>query len=334
MVERLDRYVRQQAEADVFSGTVLLARDGHPLYAEAFGTAHKDFDVPNALDTKFNLGSMNKMMTAVVIAQLAADGRLALTDPLSTYLPDYPTPAAASQIQLRHLLTHTSGLGSYFNETFMDGARSRFRTVDDFMQLAQDDSLRFPPGTDRSYSNTGFLVLGKVIEVVTDSSYFDVVRARIYRPAGMLHSGSFALDRVNTNLAVGYDKHYTDAGVRYRNNLFEHVIRGGPAGGGYATAHDLLRFARALQDGTLLPAAYVDSLWTPKPDLHSPDYGFGFVVDGPDGQRVGHSGGFTGISANLDIFRDRGYVAVVLSNYSGASSSVARKIRELVARAQ
>lgn len=336
IAQQLDAYVRKLAGADVFSGVVLLARGGQPLYAAAFGHANKDFAVPNHLDTRFNLGSMNKMFTAVAIVQLVQQGRLSFDDPLSDYLPDFPSPEAAAQIQIKHLLTHTSGLGSYFNETFQEGARSHFRTVDDFMQLAEGDSLRFAPGTDWSYSNTGFLVLGKVIEVVTDSSYFDVVEEHVYRPAGMLHSGSFDLDRVNPNLAVGYDKQYTDEGVRYRNNLFEHVVKGGPAGGGYATANDLLRFAASLQDSTLLTPAYVDTLLSPKPELSSPDYGYGFGVqtEGPLGRRAGHSGGFVGISSNLDLFLNRGYTAVVLSNYSGASTPIVHKMRELIERAK
>src|SRR5881628_1549227 len=185
MVSALERYVKALAQADVFSGTVLLAKNGKTLYSAAFGQANKDFNAPNTLDTKFNLGSMNKMFTAVTIAQLVEQGKLSYEDPLSTFLPDFPSPAAAQRIRIKHLLTHTAGLGSYFNDEFEKSSRARFRTVDDMMQLAKGDSLAFEPGTRWSYSNTGMLVLGKVIEVVTKQDYFDYVREHLYKPAGM-----------------------------------------------------------------------------------------------------------------------------------------------------
>ena len=327
--QRLAAYVERLARADVFSGAVLLAHRGEPIYTAAYGDANKDFGVPNETDTKFNLGSMNKMMTAVAILQLVERGEVELDVPLSKYLPEFPSAEAAQKVQVKHLLSHTSGLGSYFNETFQQSARARYRTVDDFMRLAESDSLRFEPGTEWRYSNTGFLVLGKIIEVATGQSYFEYVQENIYEPAGMANTGAFELDRVNENLALGYQKVFTDEGVRYRNNLFDHVIKGGPAGGGYSTVGDLLRFARALRAGKLVGPQYVDMLLSPKPELNSPRYGYGFGID-TERQIAGHSGGFIGISSNLDLFLADGYTAVVLSNYGRASRPVVRKIRELV----
>lgn len=330
MVSALERYVSTLARADLFSGTVLLAKDGKTFYSGAFGQANKDFDVPNTLDTKFNLGSMNKMFTSVTIAQLVEQGKLSYDDPLSKFIPDFPDSTAAKKIRIKHLLTHTSGLGSYFNEEFDKSSRARFRTVDDMMQLAKGDSLAFEPGTRWSYSNTGMLVLGKVIEVVTKQDYFDYVREHLYEPAGMVNTDAYELDRVNPNLAVGYQKEYREDGTKeYRNNIFMHVIRGGPAGGGYSTAEDLVRFAEALKSGKLVSPKTFELMTTPKPELNSPEYGYGFDVD-TQTSVVGHSGGFAGISSNLDIFKGTGYVAVVLSNYGGASQPVVEKIRTLV----
>ncbi|HEY2025900.1 MAG TPA: serine hydrolase [Gemmatimonadaceae bacterium] len=330
LVDQLQRYVEALARADVFSGTVLLAKDGRTLYAAAFGQANKDFGAPNRIDTKFNLGSMNKMFTAVTIAQLVEQGKLSYDDPLSKFIPDFPNAASAGKVRIKHLLTHTSGLGSYFNEEFQRSSRARFRTVDDMMQLAKGDSLAFEPGTKWSYSNTGMLVLGKVIEVVTKQDYFTYVREHLYRPAGMTNTDAYELDHVNPNLAVGYEKQFQDDGTKqFRNNIFQHVIRGGPAGGGYSTAEDLVRFAEALKGGKLVSPASYELMTTPKPEVSSPEYGYGFGVD-PQTGIVGHSGGFPGISSNLDIFKGTGYVAVVLSNYGGASQPVVEKIRTLV----
>jgi CubicO group peptidase (beta-lactamase class C family) len=323
-------FVNTLARSDLFSGTVLIAKDGRRLYGAAFGEANKDFSVPNALDTKFNLGSMNKMFTAVTIAQLVEQGKLSYDDPLSKFVPDFPNAEAAKKIRIKHLLTHTAGLGSYFNDEFDKASRARFRTVDDMMQLAKGESLAFEPGTRWSYSNTGMLVLGKVIEAVTKQDYFDYVREHLYKTAGMVNTDAYQLDEVNKNLAVGYQREFSDDGTkRYRNNIFMHVIRGGPAGGGYSTAEDLVRFAEALKSGKAVSAATYELLTTPKPDVSSPNYGYGFGVD-PETGIVGHSGGFPGISSNLDIFKGTGYVAVVMSNYGGGSQPVVEKIRTLV----
>jgi CubicO group peptidase (beta-lactamase class C family) len=317
------------SEADAFSGAVLLAKDGRVIFEKAYGDANKDFGAPNRVDTKFNLGSMNKMFTAVAIAQLAEAGKLSFDDPLAKFLPDFTDKESAAKIRIKHLLTHTSGLGSYFNQQFMEGSRARFRTVDDFMELAKGETPAFEPGTKWQYSNTGFLLLGKVVEKVTGQSYYDYVRERIFKPAGMTNTDSYDLDLVNPNLAVGYQKEYTDAGVRHRNNIFLHVIRGGPAGGGYSTVGDLHRFATALRSGKLVSEASARTLLGPKPELNSPEYGYGFGVS-PERAIAGHNGGFVGISANLDMFLDSGYTAVVLSNYGGAADRAVAKIQQLV----
>ena len=330
VVRELDAFVKKLAEADVFSGAVLLAKDGKTLYTSAHGMANKDFNAPNRVDTKFNLGSMNKMFTSVAIAQLVERGKLSYDDPLSKFLPDFPTPDEAKKIQIKHLLTHTSGLGSYFNEEFFNSSRARYRTVSDMMALAKSEKLQFEPGTRWAYSNTGMLVLGAVVEKVTGQDYFEYIRENIYRPAGMVNSDAYELDRVNPNLAVGYDKQFGESGVWFRNNIFDHVLRGGPAGGGYSTVEDLLRFDVALRSGKLVNAESRKVLLAPKPDLSSPDYGYGFSISA-GGAVVGHSGGFTGINSNLDMFVNSGYTAVVMSNYSRGADPVMNKIRELLA---
>jgi CubicO group peptidase (beta-lactamase class C family) len=329
----LEAYVQKLAEADAFSGAVLLAKDGKILFERAYGEASKDFGVANRVDTKFNLGSMNKMFTAVAIAQLVERGKLSFEDSLAKYLPEFPSKEAAQKIKIKHLLTHTSGLGSYFNKKFMESSRARFRSVNDMMTLAEGETLAFEPGAKWAYSNTGMLVLGAVVEKVTGQSYFDYVRENIYKPAGMTNTDAYELDLVTPNLAVGYQKEYTENGVRFRNNVFQHVIRGGPAGGGYSTIGDLLKFDAALRANKLVGAEYVKQLLSPKPELNSPQYGYGFGVDTKN-RIVGHSGGFSGISSNLDMFLDSGYTAIVMSNYGGASQPVTRKMQELILASQ
>jgi CubicO group peptidase (beta-lactamase class C family) len=328
--QQMDALMKKLAEADVFSGAVLLARDGVPIFQGAYGTANKDFSVPNQIDTKFNLGSMNKMITAVAIAQLVERGKLSFDDPLSKFLPEFPDPESAKKIQIKHLLTHTSGLGSYFSKPWQESSRAMYRTVDDMLRrAAQDEKLMFLPGRRHRYSNTGMLVAGKVVEVASGQDYFEYVRENITSPSGMLNTDCYELDKVNPNLAVGYEKVYSEDGISFRNNLFEHVMRGGPMGGGYSTVKDLLRFDMALRSNKLVGAEYVKLLLSGKSELNSPDYGFGFVVN-TEQKIAGHSGGFLGISSNLDMFLDTGWTAVVMSNYGRGSIVPEEKMRELV----
>ena len=332
--EDLPRAVREAFDrgcaADVFSGAVLVAHGDDILFEAACGVASKRFDVPNRTDTKFNLGSMNKLFTAVAVMQLVEAGRLRLDDPISSYVDESWLPREITeQVTVHHLLTHTSGLGSYFNDTFIRGSRALYRELDDFKPLVEGDSLAFTPGERFRYSNTGMLLLGVVMESVTGKSYFDVVREQIYAPAGMTASDSYAMDEPVPNLAIGYIP-APESEYGWRNNLYEHVIKGGPAGGGFSTVGDLHRFARALLAGDLVSEESLETMWTSHSEA---DYGYGFgISEGPSGKVVGHSGGFPGLNGSLDVYLDAGYVVAVLSNHDRAASPLADYINELIAR--
>jgi CubicO group peptidase (beta-lactamase class C family) len=330
----LAAYLDRLAEAGAFSGTALLARNGEVLFEAARGIADRNNSVPMRLDSKLNLGSMNKMFTAVAIGQLVDEGRLSFDDPVSKFLGGKGwTKADLSKVRVKHLLSHTSGLGSYFNETYRRTARQLLRKVDDYKPLVAEETLAFEPGTKWQYSNTGMLLAGAVIEAVTGRDYFEVVRERVYARAGMSGSDCYDIDLVVPNLAIGYSRERSAKGAEWRANTFEHVIRGGPAGGGYSTARDLLAFAEAMRSGKLVSPATRDLLWSAKPDLHSPEYGFGFGT-GTDllGRRVGHGGGFPGISSTLDVYPDSGWTIVVLSNTDNGMPPVEQKMREAASR--
>jgi CubicO group peptidase (beta-lactamase class C family) len=332
VVEKLGAYVDKLAKADAFSGTVLLAKDGKVLVTRVAGIANRDFGVPNTLETKFNLGSMNKMFTGVAALQLVEQGKLSLDDPVGKYLDESWAGAdVRAKVKVKHLLTHTSGLGSYFNEAFDKSSRALYRKVDDYKPLVRDDTLQFEPGSRWAYSNTGMLLAGAVIEKASGLDYFDYVRQHVTGPAGMTSTDCYALDEVNPNLAVGYQKQRTPQGVVVRNNVFAHVLRGGPAGGGYSTVQDLFRFGEALRGGRLVSASSLQQLWSPHPEVGSKGYGYGFFSETtPVGRIVGHSGGFTGISAYLSLYLDEGYTVTVLSNLGGAATLVENKARELI----
>jgi len=267
--------------------------------------------------------------------QLVERGKLSLDDPVSKYLGDDWLPKVdKSKVKVRHVLTHTSGLGSYFTQEFDRSSRTLYRTVDDWKPLVRDEMLSFEPGTQWQYSNTGMLIAGAVIEKASGTDYYDYVRGHITGPAGMTRTDCCETDKVNRNLAVGYDKEIAaDGSVTYHNNLYLHVVRGGPAGGGFSTVEDLLRFDQALRGGKLVTRESLDQLWRTYPELSSEGYGLGFVVDrSAAGTIVGHSGGFNGISAVLSMYLDAGYTIAVLSNYGGGAATVVEgKARELIA---
>lgn len=299
--------------------------------------ANRAFQASNRLDTKFNLGSMNKMFTGVAIAQLAAAGRLAFTDRVATYLPGFLHRDAAQTMTIHHLLTHSSGLGSYWNERF-ETARDRIRTVSDYLALFADDPLQFAPGGQSEYSNAGYIVLGAIIEHVTGQSYDAYVRERIYLPAGMHDTGFYPLDRDVSNRATGYTHFSPDgetAPEEWWNNLLMLPACGGPGGGGYSTVEDLLRFARALLAYELLSPEMTATVLAAQVALRTrafSRYGYGFgVEDAGQSVIVGHTGGAPGINAQLDIYPEMGYVVAVLANYDPpAAAQVAERIRALL----
>ena len=337
IVTKLEEFLGKEASADRFSGAVLFAREGTPLFSKAYGLANKANGVPNRVDTKFNLGSMNKMFTAVAIAQLAEAGKLSFTDPLVKHLPDYPNKDVAEKVTLHHLLTHTSGIGDYFTQKFMETSKDRFRTIRSYFPLFVDKPLEFEPGKKFRYSNAGFMILGAVVEQVSGQNYFEYVREHIYRPAGMVNTDAYEMDYDTPNLAIGYTRQGVKSGTPggRKNNLYMHVVKGGPAGGGFSTVEDLLRFDVALRTHRLLDAKHTDLLLTGKVDPgrggHA-RYGYGFSIDDVKGTRIaGHGGGFPGINSDLAMYLDKGYTVAVMSNYDPpAAQRVSDKLREWI----
>jgi CubicO group peptidase (beta-lactamase class C family) len=338
IASELDTFVGRLTQADVFSGVVALSRDGRVVFQNAYGLADKNFSVQATLDTKYNIASMGKMFTAVAVAQLVEQGKLSYEDPLSKFIRDFPNPQAAQKIRIKHLLSHSAGLGMWWGPRYATTIME-FRTVDDLLRWAATDEkdVLFEPGTKFQYSNTGYVVLGKVIEVITGQSYFDYVREHIYRPAGMMNTDAFESEPIAQRLAVGYDRRFDANGdILLRSNLGNQrgPLRGSPAGGSYSTAEDLLRFSQALRSGKLLRPESHDLLMSPKPEFHSKAYGYGFDVD-ESRHTAGHGGGTVGASNNFEMFLDSGWTAVVLCNTTvggmfESSAPVVEKMRELI----
>ena len=248
---------------------------------------------------------MNKMFTAVAILQLAQQGKLTLDKPIVTWWPDYPNKDFAARVTIRELLNHTGGTGDIFTPDY-EAHRQETRTLADYVRLFGNRPLAFQPGTRWEYSNYGFILLGRIVELVTGEPYEAYIREHIYLPAGMLHTiARPETDRVDGR-AIGYT-HGPNGLVPNTNTL---PWSGTSAGGGYSTVHDLFLFALALQSGKLLSTEFLTEA-TRGSALRN-DYGMGFYVL-PDGG-YGHGGGGPGINAEMHILPNCGYVLVALAN--------------------
>ncbi len=332
--KEIDAFIKKLAEDDKFSGAVFVAKDDKPIFQKAYGLASKEYNVPNQTNTKFNVASVGKMFTGVAVAQLAEQGKLSFNDFIGKYLPDYPKDVA-NRVTINHLLTHTSGLGSYWKDEFHEANHARFRTIQDFFPLFTNDAPAFPPGAKWSYSNAGFMVLGAIIEKVAGQSYFAYVKENVFRRAGMNDTDFYEADRVTPNLAIGYTKQnrYLREVTEWTNTLFISPVKGGAAGGGYSTVEDLLRFSVALRQNKLLNSEMTDTTLTGKVEYAANrKYAYGFANDIINGQRiVFHDGGANGISAEFDMYPDTGYTIIVLSNYDHpAARPVVKKAQEMI----
>lgn len=311
-----------------FSGAVLVARGERILFAEAYGFADHGSERPNTLDTPINLGSMNKMFTSIAIGQLVAAGKLDWQDVVGKHLPDYPHEQVRDSVTIHQLLTHTSGVGSYWNDAY-EIRKGQIDSHAEFAATFADDALLFEPGTGNEYSNGGPVILGLVIEKLCGMDYYDYVREHIYKPAGMPHSDHYLRNDAQAGFAIGYDR-TPDGSLRDNSSFLG--LRGSAAGGGYASANDLLAWTRALRDGKLLSRDQLEVLWQSKySEDGSLGYGYLFGTGREHGLRwIGHNGGAPGISADFRYYPDEDIIVVVLSNYGGAAMPVSAWVNALV----
>jgi D-alanyl-D-alanine carboxypeptidase len=310
--------IEAEVAADRFAGAVLITKDGKPIFSEAYGLADREHKTPITLKTRFRIGSMNKMFTAVSILQLAQARKLELTDTVGKFLTDYPNKEVASKVTVQQLLTHTGGTGDIFGPEF-ESHRLELRTLQDYVNLYGSRAPKFEPGSQWEYSNYGFILLGAIIEKVSGQSYYDYVRDHIYEPTGMISTGSEPEDKAVSNRSIGYMK--LDSTV-WTSNTDTLPYRGTSAGGGYSTVEDLARFAEALEGHKLLDALYTEMLTTGKPGTPDRSYAYGFEDRMFNGTRCfGHGGGAPGMNGDLKICPGPGYVIAVLANLDPPAAS-------------
>ncbi|NHI87970.1 MAG: class A beta-lactamase-related serine hydrolase [Candidatus Thorarchaeota archaeon] len=320
-IDEFRKLIENQVENDKFSGTVLVAKDDKIMFKEAYGMASKTFDVPNEIDTKYNIGSLNKLITKIAILQLVQAGKVVLDDFVGKHLPEFREDIASS-VRIRHLITFTSGLGDYFGQKF-DAALGRLRKVSDFVPFFIDDPLLSKPGEKRNYSNAGYVVLGLIIEAATGMDYYDYVRENIYAPAGMMNTDHYEVDSATPKMATGYTR-MMPGGSEHPNkrrcNYFIIGSRGSPAGGGYSTVEDFLLLDNAIANNDLLNSAYSNMVLRPLE-----------VDPGTPLRVIAMAGGAPGLTALYIKFFEFGLTFIVMSNYDPEDvEPLAEQIRDLV----
>ena len=326
----LDRLVRQSD----FSGCVTVSDGGETVFDECRGLANRSFNAPINHQTKFHVGSIDKMFTAVAIAQLVEAGKLSWDDTLAKLVPEYPDQATAKKITVWELLHHTAGLGDFLVPDYFEHS-ARYVNPVDYLGLIARQPLAGQPGKQESYSNAGYMLLGRIIENVSGESYFDYIQRHVFKPAQMASSGFDSEDEIVPGLAVGY---YHDDGMfsrTWKADWMLGIYKGGPAGGGYSTNADLLRFAKALHGGKLVKSTTLAKMFDG--EVQNAD-GPGAIGSGIDerlshGRHIrGHQGGIEGTTANLEMVWETG-AAVALTSNEGPSQHwlLAEHIADLLA---
>lgn len=323
----LDRLVRT---AD-FSGCVTVAVRAETVFDECRGMAERRFAVPIDRQTTFHIASLGKMFTAVAIAQLVEAGKLSWDATLAQLVPEYPDREAAKTITVWQLLHHTAGLGDFMVPEYFQ-RREAFIDPADYLDLIARQPKVSEPGKQWSYSNAGYVLLGRIIENVSHEGYYDYLQRHVFAPANMQSSGFDRLDGVTPKLAVGYfhDGIFSSA---WKADWLKLGIKGSPAGGGYSNNADLLRFAAALRDGRLVKPATLARMFEDQVPAGPGGYAAGFGDRVSHGSPIrGHSGGIEGTTANLQMVWNAD-AAVALTSNQGSSQTwlLAERIADLLA---
>lgn len=362
-IRSIKNELEKAASSEKFSGAVLIAKDGKSVFQGAYGFADREKNLTNGVDTKIHFGSMGKMFTGVAVLQLVEAGKLRLEDAVSKHLVDYPNKDVG-QVTVYQLLTHTGGTGDIFSPEY-EAHRKELQQLKDYVEFYGSRGLMFKPGSDWDYSNYGYILLGRIVEMTSGQTYADYVKEHIFKAAGMNSTGNSGETENVPNLAVCYTgpngpglrlmgagpgpggrKNEGGLGLQLRRPGGEepaegkagadtlkpfHPGAGTSAGGGYSTVGDLLRFVNALQTHKLLNEKLTELLITGKVETKRPGmkYAFGFEDDaGTTGVRsFGHGGGSPGMNGRLLVYPKSNYAIVALANIDPpAADTIARFI--------
>jgi len=319
---RMEQVVQSYVANKQFMGSVLVAQDGKVVFSKGYGFANLEWDVPNSPTAKFRLGSVTKQFTAACILLLEERGKLKIDDPVKKYMPD--APAAWDKVTIFNLLTHTSGIPSFTGFPDYASTEAIATTPEKLVARFRDKPLEFQPGEKWNYSNSGYVLLGYLIEKISGQSYSQFVQDNIFTPLGMKDSGYDSNSAIIAHRAAGYapsDKGLINAGYIDMSIPLS-------AGALYSTTEDLLRWEQGLFGGKLLSVASLQKMTTPFKN----DYAFALAVRDANGHKViEHGGGIEGFNTQLSYYPDDKLTIVVLANQNtGATGDIASKLAALV----
>jgi CubicO group peptidase (beta-lactamase class C family) len=307
---RMQQIIQASVADKTFMGTVLVAKDGKTIIDQGYGSADLEWNIPNTPAVKFRLGSLTKQFTAASILLLEERGKLKVEDPISKYMPD--APPAWSKITIYHVLTHTSGIPSF--TSFPDYATTEWKdtTPTELVARFRDKPLDFEPGTKFSYSNSGYVLLGYLIEKISGQTYADFLQQNIFTPLNMTDTGIDSNSAIIPQRAQGYTP--SPHGVHHAGYISMTIPLS--AGAIYSTTGDLLKWEQALYGGKLLTPASLTKMTTP----FKSDYAFGLSVRTVDGHKIiTHNGGIEGFNTSLNYYPDDKLVVIVLGNLNGGA---------------
>jgi CubicO group peptidase (beta-lactamase class C family) len=305
IIAALEDYVESVAEKDGFSGSVAVSDGGKPLLRIGYGLANVEHDVANTPQTKFRIGSITKAFTAITTLILVEQGKLELDDPVSKHYPE--APDAWSKVTIRNLLNHTSGIPSFTSLASYQPGMTKPLSHTEMISQFRDLPLEFEPGSKFNYSNSGYYVLGYVLELVSGKSYEDLLQELICKPLEMANTGYDLALPILPHRAAGYDRD----GNQIKNAAYLDMSQPFAAGALYSTVDDLAKFAQGLTAGKLLSNESFETLY--RPVLN--DYACGWVIQERDGHKlIWHNGGINGFQSMLLRFPDDDLCVVVLAN--------------------
>ena len=320
--EKIDQLLSKYQEYGQFNGSALVAYDGKLLLKKGYGQANMEWKIPNEANTKHRLGSITKQFTAVLILQLANQGKVDLQANLSTYIPDYPKEVG-EKITVHQLLTHTAGVPNYtsFPDFFATKSRNP-HNIEELVGIFSNLPLDFAPGAQFSYSNSGYVLLGVIVEKVTGKTYEAALEEMIFKPLGMTNTGYDHHNQILENRAAGYEK----AGSAYVNADYLDMSIPYAAGSMYSTVEDLFLWDQALYTEKVLPKKYMDLMFTPFVEAMGMHYGYGWMVGkvplgetGKEQDIITHGGGINGFNTLISRLPKNKEVIILLNNTGGAN---------------
>ena len=318
--KKIDQFLSRYNEYGQFNGSALVAENGKVIFRKGYGSANMEWNIPNQPDTKFRLGSISKQFTAFLLVKLAEDGKLKLDVPITTYLPDYPK-TNGDKITIHHLLTHTSGIPNYTSAPnfFKDKSRNPY-SPEEFVKTFSSLPLEFTPGEKFNYSNSGYFLLGYIIEKISGKSYEQYLQDVVLTPLNMVNTGYDHSDVILKNRAAGYEKQ----GKTIRNAPYLDMSLPYAAGSLYSTVEDLYLWDQALYTTKLLSQKSMESLFKPYISTGGDDsYGYGwFLQEAPNGDKaklkiIEHGGGINGFNTIISRVPADKNLVVLLNNTGG-----------------